>query len=219
METSTGKKHIKIFNLSSRKLSKHEMSVLLKGLKFTPTPEKSNDEQLSNDIAEFHRKNKLKEYFYCNENIEQDDSLVRNNSYFEPPRGRNQRLDEYIDMTKVIPRNDPQRKTSFNITRNERKAIDNLAKDTSIEIKEADKGGGIVIMNKEFYKRKLLQMLDDKSFYKQIENQTTKYTMKKIKKVIGLAKEITRHELNYFISILNANQVCFMASQKYTKAS
>ena len=88
-------------------------------------------------------------------------------------------------MTKVIPRNDPQRKTSFNITRNKRKAIDILAKDTSIVIKEAAKGGHIVIMNKEFYKRRLLQMLDDKSFYKQIENQTTKDTMKKIKKVIG----------------------------------
>ena len=85
-------------------------------------------------------------------------------------------------MTKVIPRNDPQRKTSLNITRNERKAIDNLEKDTSIVIKEADKGGGIVIMNKEFYKRKVLQMLDDKSFNKQIENQTTKDTMKKIKR-------------------------------------
>ena len=71
------------------------------------TPQKSNDEQLSNDIAEFHRKNKLKEYFYCNENKGQDDSLVRNNSYFEPLKGRNQRLDEYIDMTNVIPRNDP----------------------------------------------------------------------------------------------------------------
>ena len=74
------------------------------------------------------------------------------------------------------------RKTSFNITRNDRKAIDNLAKDTSIVIKEADKGGGIVIMNKEFYKRKLLQMLDDKSFYKQIENKTTKDTMVKNQK-------------------------------------
>ena len=113
------------------------MSFLLKGLKFTPTPEKSNYEELSNDVTEFHRKIKLKEYFYCNENIEQDDSLVRNNSYFEPPRGRNQRLDEYKDMTKVIPRNDPQRKTSFNITRNKRKAIDILAKDTSTVIKEA----------------------------------------------------------------------------------
>ena len=45
-------------------------------------------------IAEFHRKLKLKEYFYSNENTVQDDSLVRNNSYFEPPRGRNNMLDE-----------------------------------------------------------------------------------------------------------------------------
>ena len=127
------------------------------------------------------------------------DSLVRNNSYFEPPRGRNNMLDEYIDLTKVIPRNDTQRKRSFNITRNERFAIDSLAKDTLIVIKEADKGGGIVIMNKEFYKTKLLEMLEDKSFYKLIENQTTKETMKKLKKVVSLLKEITRNERNYLL--------------------
>ena len=53
-------------------------------------------------------------------------------------------LDEYLDLTKVIPRNDTQSKRSFNITRNERIAIDSLAKDTSIVIKEADKGGGLL---------------------------------------------------------------------------
>ena len=37
-------------------------------------------------------------------------------------------------------------------------------------------------MNKEFYKRKSLEMLDDKSFYKQIESQSTKETIKKLKK-------------------------------------
>ena len=196
---STSKKYVKIFNLISRKLSKHEMSVLLKGLKFSPTPEKSNHEQLSNDIAEFHRKHKLKEYFYSNENTEQDDSLVRNNSYFEPPRGRNNVLDEYIDLTKVIPRNDTQRKRSVNITRNELFAIDSFTKDTSIVIKEADKGGGIVIMNKEFYKTKLLEMLEDKSFYKQIENQTTKETMKKFNKAVSLLREITRNKRNHLL--------------------
>ena len=117
------------------------MSVLSRGLEFTPTPDKSNDEQLAYDVSEFHRKLKLKEYFYENENIQEDDSLVRNNSYFEPPKGRNQSLDEYIEITKVIPRNDTKGKTSFNITRNERKALDNLTNDTSIVIKEADKGG------------------------------------------------------------------------------
>ena len=110
-------------------------------------------------------------------------------------------LDEYTDLTKVVPRNDNQRKRSFNITRNERFAIDILAKDTSIVIKEANKGGGIVIMNKEFYKAKLLEMLEDKSFYKHIENQTTQETMKKLKKVVSLVKEITRNERNYLINL------------------
>ena len=40
-----------------------------------------------------------------NENIQEDDSFVRNNSYFQPPKGRNQSLDEYIEITKVIPQN------------------------------------------------------------------------------------------------------------------
>ena len=54
-------------------------------------------------------------------------------------------------------------------------------------------------MNKEFYKTKLLEMFEDKSFYKQIENQTTKETMKKLKKVVSLLKEITRNERNYLL--------------------
>ena len=37
-------------------------------------------------------------------------------------------------------------------------------------------------MNKEFYKRKILEMLDDKSFYQQVESQSTKGTMKRVKK-------------------------------------
>ena len=46
----------------------------------------------NNYIAEFHRKITLKEYFYNNENIQEDDSLVTNNSNFEPPKGRNHRF-------------------------------------------------------------------------------------------------------------------------------
>ena len=38
-----------------------------------------------------------------------------------------------------------------NITLEQRNAIKSLAEDSSIIIKEADKGGGIVLMNTEFY--------------------------------------------------------------------
>ena len=39
-----------------------------------------------------------------------------------------------------------------------------------------------MIMNAEFYKRKILDMLNDNSFYKQADSQCTKETMKKVKK-------------------------------------
>ena len=52
-------------------------------------------------------------------------------------------------------------------------------------------------MNKEFYKRTIFEMLGDKSFYKQIKSQSTMETMKKVKKVISLAKETTPHEIGY----------------------
>ena len=54
-------------------------------------------------------------------------------------------------------------------------------------------------MNNAFHKRKNLEMLDDKSFYKQIESQSTKETMKNVKKVISLAKKITHHEIGYLL--------------------
>ena len=54
-------------------------------------------------------------------------------------------------------------------------------------------------MNKEFYRRIFLEMLDDKSFYKQVECQSIKGTKKKVKNEINLAKEITRNEINYLL--------------------
>ena len=54
------------------------MSVLSRGLKFTPKPDKSNDEQLSNDISIFHRKMKLKGDFYENENIQEETTVSLN---------------------------------------------------------------------------------------------------------------------------------------------
>ena len=52
------------------------------------------------------------------------------------------KLDDYIDTTNIIPTDENNKRKSFNITRNERQAIDILANDTfsSIVIKEADKG-------------------------------------------------------------------------------
>ena len=58
-----------ICNISSTKLSESEISLLNKGLNFCPSTKEPNKEQLLNDLYFFCRKLKLKEYFYCGDNI------------------------------------------------------------------------------------------------------------------------------------------------------
>jgi hypothetical protein len=48
-------------------LTKSEIKLLTKGLKFTPTP-KSNHQELKTDIKEYMRKLRLVEFFHNREN-------------------------------------------------------------------------------------------------------------------------------------------------------
>ena len=70
-----------------------KVSVLEKGLKFTPTPSRSNSQELKEDVANFNRKLRLLEYFHDREEDE-DDSLVKNKSDFVPPKHRNAALEK-----------------------------------------------------------------------------------------------------------------------------
>ena len=175
-----------------------EITVLSRGLKFTPTPEKSNNQEIESDMSEFFRRLKLKEFFHEN-NLEQDDSLVRNKSNFEPSKGRNSALDDFITRFKNFPLSNLPTNKRHNITLEERKALANLQDDHTIIIKEADKGGGIVIMNTAFYREKMLELLANSSFYKTTNDTCSKTTFKKKKNLIKLAKDITRHEIAYLL--------------------
>ena len=124
-------------------------------------------------------------------------TLVRNKSSFEPTIGRNIALDKFITITKDFPLST---NSKFNITLNERKCISDLRNNESIIIKEADKGGGIVIMNREYYKTKMLEMLEDNSFYRQANDDCSKSTFKKIKSLIKLSGDVTRHEIDYLLN-------------------
>ena len=132
------------------------------------------------EINEFHRKLRFKEFF-AHKNIPEDDSIVKNKSNFEPPKGRNQALENYINLTKQFSQPNYTRPVKSNI---ERIAKLCLKDDETIVIKEADKGGGIVIMKKEYYKHKTLDMLNDDTFYKQAHDYHSKNTFKKIKQRI-----------------------------------
>ena len=53
-----------------------------------------------------------------------------------------------------------------NISRGEQEALKMLSEDSSIIIKEADKGGAIIIMDRDHYKEMVMSQLQDDHFYK-----------------------------------------------------
>ena len=82
---------------------------------------------------------------------------------------------------------------------------------------KADKGGGIVIKNKDFYKRKMLEILQDTKFYKPTTSKCSKQTFTKIRKLIKDADEITRHEINYLLEF-DCNTSLFYGLPKIHKS-
>ena len=74
-----------------------------------------------------------------------------------------------------------------------------MAHDNSIIIKEADKGGGIVIMNTEFYKTKVLEMLSDENYYKPIPGINQLQIFNKNKTLTTDNRRMTRNEINFLL--------------------
>lgn len=197
----------KVFNLSNRVLNETEIKLLSKGLKYTPTP-RMNNEQLKTDIKEYTRKLRLKEYFNeddddstQNLNEEQEQDLVRNKSDFNPKRGRNQTLDTVCNTLDNFQLSNVPRQTKSNLSKKEEQALKDLCDDDSIVIKEADKGGGVVVMNKAYYEVKILDMLNDPEYYKHVEENQEKKTLSKIKQFVNEnLSNITTKERDYLIN-------------------
>ena len=109
-----------------------------------------NPMHLKMDLERFTRKLKIRELFW--ETDFEDESLLRNRSNKELTC-TNSELSRIIHQIEDL---EPGR-THYddNISQQERKALDNLKQDPNIVIKTSDKSG-VVIMDKNFYKDKLV---------------------------------------------------------------
>ena len=116
-------------------------------------------------------------------------------------------MEETIQMIKDYPIENNNKPS--NLTRDEQLAIRSLAGDSSIVIKEADKGGAVVIMDADYYRDKISEMLSDEEFYSEINSDMDSQTRKLIKTLVdkhgaGLYKEEAddlknfKQEISYF---------------------
>lgn len=183
--------------MSSFVLNESERTTLCKGLKFCPTPDNFDNITNKNDTSQFCRKLRLTEFFHGIDN--NDSSIVKGKSNFTPTNGRNDFLDSVVGSIKNLPQ--PKKKTTFNnynITYEERKALDSLRQREDLIIKEADKGSSVVIMDRSFYITQAEIILNDSSAYQQIGADDDHKLMKKICRLADNYKsELTENEVKF----------------------
>ena len=104
-----------------------------------------------------------------------------------------------------------------NISKQQRAAIKSLSEDNSVVIKEADKGGSVVIMDKDHYKGMSFDILQNNEYYEPLEQdpqQLNKIAYKKLLKNINVASQ-KKKTTTCIISKLG--KAIFMAYLKCTR--
>ena len=175
------RKRPKVINLSGRNLSSSEISVLSKGLKYTPTP-KGNYAELAADVNEFCRKLRLNELFFDDKDNDDEGSIVRNKTGWHPPKSKDKFMEETINMIKTYPLETSQKPS--NLSKGETLAMKILSSDKMIVIKKADKGGTMVVMDASYYRYAVLKMLKDEEFYGETNKSMDNHTRKMINKLV-----------------------------------
>ena len=190
-------------------LDTHERSVLEKDLNYIPTRKHCDEYTDRADCEKFYRRLRLKAHFSSNqESSEKDTSqtpdlsddttfepLKPKTSNWTPPPGRFGSLDYYISKcrSEVNKLNFKRHLVTDNLTPGERAAIISLRQRTDIVIKPADKGGAVVVWDRNLYKQEAERQLSDSTFYERLDRDFTMDYNKTVCEVIK--KAITKGEL------------------------
>ena len=166
-----------VVNLSRRCLTEAEVSLLSKGLKFCPTPERIDIYNVRKDIRDYIRRIRLIEYFYCEDKVDGDFSEMpafRTKSAWCPERNREMAIEAYVEaLERTILSHDLSVKCQRNLTKDEQEALENLRSYDDIIIKQADKGSAVVVMDKGTYIQEAMGQLNDSEVYVSLDGDPT----------------------------------------------
>ena len=193
-----------VINLSDRQLTTIEKNILNKGLNFCPTPGEPDMGEIRRDLDRYHRSLRIQCWLTkhggphpTQTSLDPYDDIqslkIKSESNWTPPLGP-PNLEHIIATNELGLLQKPFTRTKrTNTTPVERKCISDLAKDESIVIKKADKGGAIVIQNRKDYIAEGERQLKNGKFYTKLQEDPTTDHNTKIK--TQLDAMLTRGEI------------------------
>ena len=186
-----------VYNLSDHILTKDEKALLELGLKFCPTPPKADIGDLVHDIDHFFRSANLK-LFFSDVDTTFDTQSSNNTDPTKPFAHPDLKLKskfnptfppllEFVRQSVITELQNcsinPVR--NKNLTHSQFLAIRSLSCNSNIVIKPADKGSGIVVMNREDYIKEGERQLLDCNFYRKLDHDPTEDHCDKVSDLVN----------------------------------
>ena len=215
-----------VVNLSSYDLTDQERSVLLRGLKFCPTPGEPNIQELKEDLQSFFRRLKIRAHFY-NEDTESlpEPTQPTLDSFLSPAQTpvnltkfklpstwdpEESTVDPAIETFCRAVQNElrdfvPRRPRDQNLTKDEKDILANLTNNKAIEIKKADKGSAVVLMDKTDYIKEAERQLSDTNFYVSTSEDLTQQHSDKVREVLDRMWDNNEIEGDHYDYLLPTN--------------
>ena len=175
-------KYIK--NLSNKNLTCFQTKVISRGLKFIPVNKPNTNKirrQLLQDFRHFERRMRLK-YMFHRKRKEVHPFHVKSN--WNPPVQKSVALESFLEEVKMDLADIKIIKPKQNLSRNERKALNELKQNKEINLKKADKGNTTVVMNTIHKIQEGQIQLSDQNNYRPLDNPMVKETHSKVSRLI-----------------------------------
>jgi hypothetical protein len=171
-----------VYNFSHHTLTLAQFSLLCLGLSFCPTPKYVDTTEVFSDCLVLFRKLKLMMYF-------KDRGITNTPSHLPAcitmgtgwtPPIRNNLLDSFTAqfLDKALREN--KKKHKDNLTRDQRTALQELRELDNVIIKPADKGGAVVLWDRELYIAEVYRQLNDTKTYTVLKKDPTSRYAKEI---------------------------------------
>ena len=218
-----------VVNLSNRKLTNIELTVLGKGLKFCPTPLMVDHGKIKENLDRFMRTCSLRLFF---SGVESSDSTIEHNKPFSHkdlklPSKFSQHMPSnlehiyYLILDDILSHSPPNiEKCKLNMTSKQRLALRNLTNYEDIIIKKADKGSNVVVQNRPDHIQECLRQLSDKRFYLKLDKDLTpKFRLKVCKLIESMhaAGEIDDQTLKYLLTGGNRTPIFYILPKIHKK--